>query len=411
MHVSRLALCSLLVALGQPAFAQNVHILSGQTVEYDTNRGVVTVDSLVIDAGATLRVVGTDRFKLVAHRGVVIRGTLDVSGFGASDVATLNTANHPEPGAAGGPGGGGGGWASWRINTSTERGRAGIGLANFLFRNGGYGGESGYQFITGQVDERRPAGGGGGVFAIDQPINLMDPAAPENQGLVARPGKNGSSQALGAISGLLVPQGGAIGESVFTDMNPNNDFYGRKIVGGSIVVGELFFLQRGSGGGAGGDAVSSMTFPAMPFMPGGDEKGAGGGGGGGLGVLISPYIGFGPSGRIHADGGDGAAGENTLFFNRVGGGSGGGSGGSIVLQTRTLDLTQASPGALTALGGQGGKGRNNVFRAVGAGGNGGPGVIQIHVTNEATDIHLPPGSSLADVSSPRAHVLLPEPGL
>ena len=411
MHVSRLALCSLFVALGQPALAQDVHILSGQTVEYDTDRGAVTVDTLVIDAGATLRVVGQDRFKLLARRGVLINGTLDVSGFDAMDVGTLNTANIPEPGAAGGPGGGEGGWASWRTHTSTEQGKAGIGIGSIFFRDGGGGGESGYQLVSGQSDERRPAGGGGGVFAVDQPVNLLDLGAPENQGLVAQPGMNGSTLAFGAISGMLTPQGGIIGEAVFTDMDPNNDFYGRKVVGGAIVVGELFFPQRGSGGGAGGDAVRSATFPAIPFMPSGDEKGAGGGGGGGLGILIAPYIGIGPTGHIHANGGDGGAGENTIFFDRVGGGSGGGSGGSIVLQARTLDLSQASDGALTALGGKGGEGRHNIFGAMGAGGNGGPGVIQIHVPNAATDIHLPPGVALDAISYPAAHVLLPQPGL
>lgn len=411
MYVSRLAICSLIVALAQPALAQDVHILSGQTVEYDTDRGAVIVDSLVIDAGATLRVVGTDRFRLLARRGVLINGTLDVSGFDAEDVGTLNTGNIPEFGAAGGPGGGSGGSASTKTHASTPSGGAGIGLGSIFFRDGGDGGESGYQFIVNSADERRGAGGGGGVFAADQPVNLMDLAAPENQGLVAHPGMDGSAQAYGAVTGNLTPQGGIIGEAVFIDMNADNDFYGRKVVGGAILVGELNFPQSGSGGGGGGDAIPSATFPSMPFFPSSDEKGAGGGGGGGLGILISPYIGVGPSGHIHADGGDGAAGENTIFFDRVGGGSGGGSGGSILLQARTIDLSQASDGALTALGGRGGEGRHNTFGAVGAGGNGGPGVIQIHVPNAATDIHLPPGLGLEDVSYPQAHVLLPQPGL
>ncbi len=112
-------------------------------------------------------------------------------------------------------------------------------------------------------------------------------------------------------------------------------------------MGSIFFRD---GGGGGGDAIPSVTFPSIPFGPSSDEKGAGGGGGGGLGILISSYIGIGPTGHIRADGGNGGAGENTFFFNRVGGGSGGGSGGSIVLQAHTIDLSQASDGALTALG-------------------------------------------------------------
>ncbi|MFT5199404.1 MAG: hypothetical protein ACI87O_002073 [Planctomycetota bacterium] len=411
MLVSRLIICTLFAALGSTALAQDVHILNGQVVEYDTERGSVLVDSLLIDAGGTLRVKGADRFRLVARRGVIINGILDVSGFDALSVGTLNTTHIAEPGAEGGPLGGPGGRASFRSSTSSEGGMPGSGLGALFFRLGGGGGESGYQFITGQSDERRGAGGGGGVFAADQPVNLMDLGAPENKGLVARSGMDGSSMALGARTGLLVPRGGVLGDAVFTDMQADNDFYGRKVVGGSILVGELDFPFAGSGGGGGGDAVASASFPSLPFYAGGDEKGAGGGGGGGLGILIAPYIGIGPAGQIRADGGDGGAGENTYFFNRVGGGSGAGSGGSLILQAREMDLRFASAQALSALGGEGGAGRNDVHGAVGAGGNGGPGVIQIHVLNAATDLHLPPGVGLDTLSAPRAHILLPEPGL
>ena len=180
MLATRLSLCTLFIALGSTAFAQNVRITSGQVVQYDTARGPVTVDSLVIEAGGTLKVVGDARFRLLAHRGVIINGLLDVSGFHSAGVGTLNTAHIREPGAAGGPAGGEGGGASRKSHTSTASGEDGTGLALLFFGRGGGGGESGYQFLTGAADERRAAGGGGGIYAADQPVNLLDPNAPEN---------------------------------------------------------------------------------------------------------------------------------------------------------------------------------------------------------------------------------------
>lgn len=296
-------------------------------------------------------------------------------------------------------------------NTSTASGSDGRGWAIIFFGRGGGGGESGYQNIAGMADERRAAGGGGGVYAADQPANPLDPDAPENIGLVAQPGMDGSAQARGALSGALVPRGGLLGAPIFVDALANNDFFGRKVVGGGIVVGELPFPLPGRGGGGGGDAIPSVSFPSIPFTPRSDEKGAGGGGGGGLGIIVAPYIIVGSSGQLRADGGDGGGGENTHFFNRVGGGSGAGSGGALVLQARLVDLSQASSQALTALGGMGGPGRNQVRGAIGAGGDGGPGVIQIHVQNPATDLLLPVGVTLDGLTSPLAHVLLPSPSL
>ena len=117
---------------------------------------------------------------------------------------------------------------------------------------------------------------------------------------------------------------------------------------------------------------------------------------------------IGPSGALRADGGEGAGGENSLFFDRVGGGSGGGSGGWLVLDALQIDLRLASHDAITALGGRGGEGRNNLHDVVGAGGNGGPGVIQLHVPSGTSgEILLRPGVSLGESPAPRSHVLLP----
>ena len=68
--------------------------------------GVVQVRDFILEAGATVRVQGPFPLQILATGDIRIEGTLDVSGFDAKDVLTLNTANLPEPGGSGGPGGG-----------------------------------------------------------------------------------------------------------------------------------------------------------------------------------------------------------------------------------------------------------------------------------------------------------------
>jgi hypothetical protein len=200
------------------------------------------------------------------------------------------------------------------------------------------------------------------------------------------------------------------GTGAFVDANRRNDFFGRKLTPTGLVIGELLMTQAGTGGGAGGDALPSATFPSIPFTPSSDEKGAGGGGGGGLGILISRKIELLPGGLVLSNGGTGGGGENTKFFDRIGGGSGGGSGGQIILQALLFEFSAADANAIRAVGGAGGVGANNSDSAlVGCGGDGGPGVVQIH-TKDGTEstILMPPGMTLGDLTIPNAHVLLPE---
>ena len=51
-------------------------------------------------------------------------------------------------------------------------------------------------------------------------------------------------------------------------------------------------------------------------------------------MLISPRIALRGDGAVRANGGRGAVGENTFFLDHIGGSSGGGSGGYLVLQAR-----------------------------------------------------------------------------
>ncbi len=376
----------------------DITIRAGQSVLFDTASGPLVLDNLTIEAGATVRVIGTRPLYLFAHGAVVVEGLLDLSGFDAQSVATLNTSNQPEPGAAGGPSGGDGGVGSASTNTSTAAG----GDGQALFRPGGGGGESGYSSSSLRND-RRPGGGGGGALAAHQPVH-PDPSHPSNVGLIAEAGNAGSPRATGAVNGLNPPQGGAAGLAVFIDADPRNDFWGVKTLAGASIVGELSYPVPGAGGGAGGDAIVGGVFPPTTWSPIADEKGAGGGGGGGLGFLVARSISLGAAGSIRTNGGAGAFGENVIFFDHIGGESGGGSGGYLVMQAEAIDLTLASAGSITALGGHGAKLPPNL--GAGGGGNGGPGVIQLHVA-DPSQLLLPTGTTLDQLTSPRAHVLQP----
>ena len=373
-------------------------------MEYDTIAGPVVVDRLIIESGGELHVVGGLHFALTATRSVHIAGTLDLSGQDNHGVLTINTTNIPEPGARGGPGGGPGGTGSPHFDQSSPRGGMGRGWDSFNeFLDGGTGGESGYS-ATGE-NFRRAAGGGGGAFGPDRPSEMVGSL----RGLVASPGfEGGPPPGLGAESQSTTAQGGHAGENVFHDGDPDNDFWGRKRARTGVVRGELRYPRAGSGGGAGGDAVDSDSFPLIPFLPTGDEKGAGGGGGGGFGSIRTHRFVLAEGGQILANGGAGGGGENSQFFNRVGGGSGGGSGGMLVMHARLFDLRGAAANSIQAVGGRGGLGRDNVFDTTGAGGDGGPGLIQLHtIGGSARPILLPQGLELDELTLPDAHVLLP----
>ncbi len=427
--------------------------------------GVLDLRNLFVGQGAILKVQGPNPLLVLATGTVRIEGTIEISGSPSMGVATLNTTNIPEPGAPGQAGGGAGGTGSPLTTASDPKGGDGFGAFGAPGR-GGIGGESGWSNLSlTNIDGRRGAGGGGGVLGPNQP-QAFGPVAIYGDwdqtflGLDAEPGfDNQDPDANGALSGAPGPFGGAPGSSPFSDADPGNDFFGLALdkTSGRIVVGELDQPWAGAGGGAGGDASFvglGGTWPKIPFNPTGDEKGAGGAGGGGqLHVMALGDIVFGPSGLIRCRGGSGGGGENTLFLNRVGGASGGGSGGHVILETAgRIDLSlvlgpSSTPGQLAggivATGGQGGAGKSDQGGAQvgssgkietppnldacpptslgtsyptsglnacrlhvdGAGGDGGPGLIQLHTLNglgpQDPSILLPPGLKLQDVCKPQ----------
>ncbi|MBK7878067.1 MAG: hypothetical protein IPJ77_20605 [Planctomycetes bacterium] len=306
---------------------------------------------------------------------VLIQGLVKCSGTNNRGVVSFSTSNIPEQGAAGQCGGGDGGTGNYLTTQSTPQGGAGFGPFGAA-GGGGQGGETGFNPQS-NTNNRRPAGGDGGRLGANQ-FERTRPTCPDQRviGMDAEPGFNGAPNATGALH-PGVPIGGAVGSSVFSDSNANNDFWGTMVTStGLVVQGELARPMAGAGGGGGGSACLTSSFPTTPFTFTGDEKGAGGGGGGGslsifaLGDIRLAGLGTAARGRIEVNGGTGGGGENTNGIDRVGGGSGGGSGGHLVLQSSSqIDLSRCTTlstavngitfwGGLFAKGGQGGEGES-----------------------------------------------------
>ena len=234
---------------------------------------------------------------------------------------------------------------------------------------------------------------------------------------------------------------GLPGASVFSaDGDTGDDFWGVRINDdGSATFGELLAPWAGSGGGASGDSfqvqrkphpvtgllmsvVDSLptdTWPPAAGTHGFYRKGAPGGGGGGqLQLLaIGPVI-LGPEATIRSNGGTGHGGESTVSADHQLSGSGGGSGGHLVIHSATaIDFRQVDVGAaataaevedldfgdsFTAVGGRRGWCASYATRIentnvqdgngdlmIGRGGAGGNGVVQVHVPDPATDLLWP----------------------
>ena len=437
------------VRSGEVIFFDTTHtpILGGPngvpTTTQQTVNGVVDVRNLVIQAGAEIRVQGPHPLRINATGEVRIEGLLDLSGFNAKDVATLNTGNQVEIGGAGGPLAGKGGSANENTSGPSPRGGTGWGPD----RQAGLGGEGGEMGINANAgnngkDLRRPGGGGGGRFAQDWLGD--DIVTPLEWSVVAGPGNNGHPQSRGAESGINPARGGPTGAGAFLDSSDENDFFGvRTIVEGGepagLVRGELSTVWAGYGGGGGGNA--SKLFPNPNWNLGSDEKGGGGGGGGGgLHIKALGRIVFGPQGLIAANGAVGGTGENTNFLDHVAGTGGGGSGGHVILESATLvDFTDggASLGEIARdfILAAGPPRKSGPLGYVNAcpiccdckfysnGGAGGPGVIQIHVPDTVsppdddplgtdTDIVVPTEAlsfvfPLDAVASPPPYVIIP----
>lgn len=137
---------------------------------FTCNSGVMHVNDFKIEAGATLRLRGSNPFVLYASGTVTFFGTLDASGFNAQ--VPDGGHFHPElavPGASGALGGGAGGTSSQVIDDFTPRGSSGNGPFGSGTGLGGQGGEGAVQQSNALgLDDNQyfmAGGGGGGGFS------------------------------------------------------------------------------------------------------------------------------------------------------------------------------------------------------------------------------------------------------
>ncbi|MFK5955253.1 MAG: hypothetical protein QM477_02275 [Planctomycetota bacterium] len=269
------------------------------------------------------------------------------------------------------------------------------------------------------------------------------------------------------------PDGGIAGRSVFTDGQTSNNFWGHRYfwdgtagVAPTLVTGELSAPYAGSGGGASGDIQTmfrfdldgdlypdtlNMLFPDPNFAGVGYTaryfRGAPGGGGGGqVQLLCLGPITLGPAAILKVNGGSGQGGQSSrdggdLATTSQVSGSGGGSGGHLILHSASgLNLSQIPVGTagnpavpatffanitnshlIQAIGGRrgwagsrfvsptngfnetdddtgfSGDGENdgNSTYMIGRGGAGASGLIQIHVPNPLQDITYHPSVDAA----------------
>jgi hypothetical protein len=267
---------------------------------------------------------------------------------------------------------------------------------------------------------------------------------------------SGTDPAFGFGHPTNGPDPGLAGPSMFGQGTDADDFWGRRInPDGTATVGQLTAPLAGSGGGASGDMqilyrillgfdgfglpfwaplTDSWPDPEFPYgLTRAYYKGAPGGGGGGQLMLftVGPIV-IGNEAVLKVNGGSGSGGEAVFRGDEQVSGSGGGSGGHLILHSSTnLDLSDIDLGlaagatinqiknpanfheVMQALGGRRGwsmagmpsngllinsdprSDDGNSDYMAGRGGAGANGLIQIHVPNPVTDIVWHPNLSPA----------------
>ena len=286
---------------------------------------------------------------LLVQGGAQIDGSIDVSGRGfRGGLRTVVTAMR-QPGV-------GTFYASLNLLDGGAKGEGIAGGALDYVSIGGYG--RGAIANGGGGGNRIVAGGGGGanggtiadwngqgVMPLDvlggDKAWLLDPGYDATRTALAGGGRGGYTASSGKEDPTLVAPGDA--KWMLDSRRERGGLGGRPVP--NDAQKRLFF---GGGGGAGDD-----------FM----DKAGRGGRGGGLLFLVAETIGG--SGRLVANGEDGAPGETTLS-----GGGGGGGGG-----TALVSATALSGVSIEARGGRGGSQASTGAQAGGPGGGGGGGFI------------------------------------
>ncbi|MCH2112359.1 MAG: hypothetical protein MK213_05825, partial [Planctomycetes bacterium] len=287
--------------------------------------------------------------------------------------------------------------------------------------------------------------GGYGMEDVIQDEDTSDKTSGFDSPWTTNPPSTGGTPPFSFAHPTNGPDAGKTNNSVFgAGTTTGDDFWGTRYNGfdspPSLVHGELASPWAGVGGGGSGDSqvierldadansimdVLGNFFPDAQFPYGSTRdywKGAAGGGGGGqLQIMSIGAIILGQNAQVLANGGSGNGGESVWGLTQQVSGSGGGSGGHIILQSATgLNLSAIDLGAdpltapaqkvIQAVGGRRGWSASELVNLadgvtpdgnsdfmVGRGGAGGNGVIQVHVPEPVNDIVWHPTSQAAAV--------------
>ena len=381
--------------------------------------GVFEFARLRIDAGAVLRLVGSNPARVYVRGECVVEGVIDVSGGNGvlHDSTTLLGGVGGESGAGGGAGGDGGSRPDG-TNFVLIGGVAnpGIGPSNvldpatYVFVNGGDGG--GIPFPNTLAPTTSVAGGAGGL-AWPQPTTaapgLHMPLAPADIGglqpEVYQECRYMAQSAPGG-GGAYALDGG-LGDLVFGGIPPFPALAPDALGGDSddLLIDSavrslsplLGFLRGGGGGGGGGAHIQRTIINGLALVncsiavPQGSplriaayfaHSGAGGGGGAG-GVQLAAGRRIILNGVINASGGDGGSGtyppepDNPSDLAQAGGA---GAGGAVLLQSPLVQI-QAIPNRINISGGEGGEGVGSPYPLQpSSGGRGSPGFLRMEAT-------------------------------
>lgn len=371
----------------------------GTVAPIQVSDGVFEFSRVVLGANSVLRFVGDNPARLFARGLMQIADTAEIQVVGETSGVHNSEGPHGQIGGIGGPAAGDGGSGAYRPdNTGSslmslpatpafKRGVTnrigGAPVPNHGFDGEGVGGVAGLG--QGQGGSDWPT-----VFPTETTVfGGMDTSNTCNSQQVGAPGSGGAYSLDGYPSApAAVAPTGALGTSNAPAATPGGD-------SSTIGLGptnppgparrldpELGFLRGGSGGGGGSATITGTgtTAAAPPCLTTIDEfyshSGASGGGGGGAiqasaGRLVQLF------GRIDASGGDGgrvatAALPGTPTVNNTGATpGGGGSGGGVLVQARTVDIAFV-PNRIDIRGGLGGAGDSSAV-----GGEGGPGLVRV----------------------------------
>ncbi|MFT7679553.1 MAG: hypothetical protein ACI8QC_003557 [Planctomycetota bacterium] len=416
-----------------PDFIGNADMMGDFPSAITVTDGVFEFNSVVIEAGGLLRFEGDNPARLY------VRGPVDIMPGGVIDLNGVTPAPHDSrilaPSVAGGTatlpaGAGAGGFGGDRWSATAAL----IGLAD---AESDAQANPDFMSFTGSVGEGVGGAAGRGRGGAGNPpteaqwpdnsaninnstdvarlpnVNLFIPPSEITTWCVATRVAGSGSGGAYAINGLggvgRSPQsladfpaaanndapdttGGQASEIALATPSEDNTGYLKRTLDWFVNTSISYpgFLNGGSGGGGGGShyyrtlASSQLNCDFLATSLGAyiewhDHSGAQGGSGGGALLLVSGKT-IDVSGQIQARGGNGGSSlqsGDTLNFGRYAMPGGGGSGGSVKLQSVQVSLG-TDPGRLDVSGGAGGS--NAFFGSNALGGGGSQGLIRIEDT-------------------------------